>query len=162
MTQLPLRKGDAVFFNPACFHQAGDNTLPQPRVANLLQVSACWGRPMEFNDRLAMTRALWPVIKRWSKELKKGNGDGYAESDLSGFYNGHTKPNGVNGDNRSSNLTGQGGISPARTHSRHHPQELEALIDATCDDYGFPRRIDMQPVCSFCLKGCSMMTNIPY
>jgi ectoine hydroxylase-related dioxygenase (phytanoyl-CoA dioxygenase family) len=43
--QLPLRLGDAVFFNPALFHAAGTNrTTDVRRMANLLQVSSAFGR----------------------------------------------------------------------------------------------------------------------
>ncbi|MBV8664719.1 MAG: phytanoyl-CoA dioxygenase family protein, partial [Hyphomicrobiales bacterium] len=39
--QLPLAKGDAVFFNPALFHAAGHNrTKDVKRMANLLQISS--------------------------------------------------------------------------------------------------------------------------
>ena len=39
--QLPLMKGDAVFFNPALFHAAGTNRSKDVRrIANLLQVSS--------------------------------------------------------------------------------------------------------------------------
>ena len=61
--QLPLRSGDAVFFNPAVFHAAGTNqTADQRRMANLLQISSCMGRAMEAVDRRAMSLALYPVL----------------------------------------------------------------------------------------------------
>lgn len=61
--QLPLRKGDAVFFNPALFHGAGTNrSADVRRMANLLQVSSGFGRAMETVDRTAMVRALHPVL----------------------------------------------------------------------------------------------------
>jgi ectoine hydroxylase-related dioxygenase (phytanoyl-CoA dioxygenase family) len=61
--QLPLRKGDAAFFNPALFHGAGTNrSADVRRMANLLQVSSAFGRAMETVDRSAMTRALYPVL----------------------------------------------------------------------------------------------------
>ncbi|WP_420411261.1 phytanoyl-CoA dioxygenase family protein [Roseibium sp.] len=61
--QLPLSKGDAVFFNPALFHAAGANSSQNiQRMANLLQVSSTFGRAMETLDRLAMCRALYPVL----------------------------------------------------------------------------------------------------
>lgn len=61
--QLPLKKGDAVFFNPALFHAAGANTSTGiQRMANLLQVSSAFGRAMETIDRGAMCRALYPVL----------------------------------------------------------------------------------------------------
>ena len=40
--QLPLSKGDALFFSPAIFHAAGSNVSSNiHRMANLLQVSSC-------------------------------------------------------------------------------------------------------------------------
>lgn len=61
--QLPLKKGDAVFFNPALFHAAGTNrTNDVRRMANLLQVSSAMGRAMESVDRDRMCRALYPVL----------------------------------------------------------------------------------------------------
>ena len=62
-TQLPLEKGDAAFFNPALFHGAGTNVSTSVRrMANLLQVSSPFGRAMESVDRVAMCRALFPVL----------------------------------------------------------------------------------------------------
>ena len=62
--QLPLAKGDAVFFNPAVFHAAGENrTTDIRRLANLLQISSPMGRATEAVDRTAMVRALYPVLR---------------------------------------------------------------------------------------------------
>ena len=62
--QLPLRRGDAVFFNPALLHAAGDNRSTDiRRLGNLLQVSSAFGRAMESVDRAAMCRALFPVLR---------------------------------------------------------------------------------------------------
>ncbi len=64
-TQLPLEKGDAAFFNPALFHGAGTNvTTDVRRMANLLQVSSPFGRAMESVDRVAVCRALYPVLQQ--------------------------------------------------------------------------------------------------
>jgi ectoine hydroxylase-related dioxygenase (phytanoyl-CoA dioxygenase family) len=61
--QLPLRKGDAVFFNPALFHGAGTNhSTTVRRIANLLQISSAFGRAMETVDRTAICRALYPTL----------------------------------------------------------------------------------------------------
>jgi ectoine hydroxylase-related dioxygenase (phytanoyl-CoA dioxygenase family) len=61
--QVPLRKGDAVFFNPALFHGAGANTSTDiHRMANLLQISSPFGRAMEALDRTAMVRAVYPAL----------------------------------------------------------------------------------------------------
>src|ERR671933_108045 len=63
--QLPLRTGDAAFFNPALFHGAGTNrSADVRRMANLLQVSSAFGRAMEAVDRTAMCRSLHPVLLR--------------------------------------------------------------------------------------------------
>ncbi len=63
-TQLPLQKGDAVFFNPAVMHGAGTNTTKDRyRLANLLQIGSPFGRSIEAVDRTAMCRALYPVLK---------------------------------------------------------------------------------------------------
>jgi ectoine hydroxylase-related dioxygenase (phytanoyl-CoA dioxygenase family) len=62
--QLPLRRGDAVFFNPALLHAAGTNrTTSVRRMANLLQVSSAFGRAMEAIDRPAMCVALYPALR---------------------------------------------------------------------------------------------------
>lgn len=58
--QLPLAKGDAVFFNPALFHAAGTNrTTTVRRMANLLQVSSAFGRAMETIDRARVSAAIY-------------------------------------------------------------------------------------------------------
>ncbi|MBB3603157.1 ectoine hydroxylase-related dioxygenase (phytanoyl-CoA dioxygenase family) [Mycolicibacterium sp. BK556] len=62
--QIPLRKGDAVFFNPALYHGAGANTSADVRrMANLLQISSPFGRTMEALDRTAMVRAVYPALR---------------------------------------------------------------------------------------------------
>jgi ectoine hydroxylase-related dioxygenase (phytanoyl-CoA dioxygenase family) len=62
--QTPLRKGDAMFFNPALYHGAGTNTSADiSRMANLLQVSSPFGRAMESLDRGAMVRAVYPALR---------------------------------------------------------------------------------------------------
>ncbi len=61
--QLPLSKGDAVFFNPALFHAAGENRSSDiNRMANLLQISSAFGRAMEAVDRRAMSQAIFPSL----------------------------------------------------------------------------------------------------
>ena len=62
--QLPLRKGDAVFFNPALYHGAGSNISADiRRIANLLQICSPFGRAMEALDRTAMVRAIYPALR---------------------------------------------------------------------------------------------------
>lgn len=67
--QLPLSRGDAVFFNPALFHGAGTNrTSDVRRMANLLQVSSAFGRAMETVDTRTICTAVHPVLRRWRAE----------------------------------------------------------------------------------------------
>ena len=62
--QLPLRKGDAVFFNPAVIHGAGANrTAETHRMANLLQVSSAFGRAMDSVDRARVCAAIYPALR---------------------------------------------------------------------------------------------------
>ncbi len=62
--QLPLRKGDALFFNPALFHAAGTNhSADIHRMVNLLQVSSAFGRAMESVDRAAICNAIFPALR---------------------------------------------------------------------------------------------------
>ena len=61
--QLPLNKGDLLFFNPALFHAAGTNRTPdRQRMANLLQISSAFGKPMEALDRERMMLAIYPAL----------------------------------------------------------------------------------------------------
>lgn len=61
--QLPLRAGDAVFFNPALFHGAGHNVSSSiKRMANLLQISSAFGRAMDAVDRSAVVRSVYPAL----------------------------------------------------------------------------------------------------
>ncbi|EJM13343.1 protein involved in biosynthesis of mitomycin antibiotics/polyketide fumonisin [Pseudomonas sp. GM18] len=71
--QLPLSKGDMLFFNPALFHAAGTNrTADRQRMANLLQISSAFGKPMETLDRDRMMLALYPTLL---KRLEQGELD---------------------------------------------------------------------------------------
>ncbi len=62
-SQLELKKGDMVFFNPALMHAAGENkTADIYRLANLLQVSSAFGRAMESIDHLGLIDAIYPTL----------------------------------------------------------------------------------------------------
>ena len=68
--QMPLEKGDVVFFNPALFHAAGTNRSADiKRVANLLQVSSAFGRAMETVNREKMSARLFPALKNLQEKL---------------------------------------------------------------------------------------------
>ncbi|MFF9328807.1 phytanoyl-CoA dioxygenase family protein [Streptomyces sp. NPDC014776] len=85
--QLPLAKGDAVFFNPALFHAAGANRSADiRRMANLLQISSAFGRAMETVDRAAVAGAVYPVLLRrkaegvseeWLERVIAASAEGY-------------------------------------------------------------------------------------
>ena len=63
--QLPLSKGDALFFSPALFHGAGSNVSSNiHRMANLLQVSSAFGRAMETIDRAKMCVLTYPIAAK--------------------------------------------------------------------------------------------------
>ncbi|WP_268796455.1 phytanoyl-CoA dioxygenase family protein [Pseudomonas huanghezhanensis] len=71
--QLPLKKGDLLFFNPALFHAAGSNrTTDFHRMANLLQMSSAFGKPMESIDRDAMMLSVYPALVQ---SLERGEMD---------------------------------------------------------------------------------------
>jgi ectoine hydroxylase-related dioxygenase (phytanoyl-CoA dioxygenase family) len=60
---LPLEKGDAIFFNPALFHAAGENcTNDFDRSANLIQVSSAFGKTMESIDTLPLIEKTYDVL----------------------------------------------------------------------------------------------------
>lgn len=72
--QLPLSKGDALFFNPAVMHGAGTNrTADRFRMVNLLQVSSAFGRAMESVDRARMCRAVFPVLRQGGAGIDVAN-----------------------------------------------------------------------------------------
>ena len=68
--QIAMNKGDAMFFNPALFHAAGDNTTEDfHRMANLFQVSSAFGRAMETVDRQAMCLAIYTELLNAATDL---------------------------------------------------------------------------------------------
>ena len=74
--QVPLGRGDAIFFNPALFHGAGANVSDDVRrLGNLLQISSAFGRAMESIDRARMIRAIYPSLVKWKAS-------GASEADL--------------------------------------------------------------------------------
>lgn len=71
--QLPLRKGDVLFFNPALFHAAGSNaTSDIHRMANLMQVSSAFGRALEAVDRRGMCKRLYPHARAAQSTMDAG------------------------------------------------------------------------------------------
>ncbi|MGW2643125.1 phytanoyl-CoA dioxygenase family protein [Streptomyces sp. NPDC001348] len=94
--QLPLAKGDAVFFNPALFHAAGSNvTADVRRVANLLQVSSPFGRAMETVDREAVVNAVYPVLL---ERKAQGVGEAWLERVVAASAEGYPFPTDLDSD----------------------------------------------------------------
>jgi ectoine hydroxylase-related dioxygenase (phytanoyl-CoA dioxygenase family) len=74
--QLPLQKGDAVFLSPALFHAAGANTTAdQDRVANLVQISAAFGKTMETVNHDTMLRCTYPLLLERATRQTIDDGD---------------------------------------------------------------------------------------
>jgi len=72
--QLPLTKGDVVFFNPAVMHGAGANvTSDFHRINNLLQVSSAFGRTMETMTPELTTLAAYPQLLEIDDERTREN-----------------------------------------------------------------------------------------
>ena len=72
--QLPLEKGDMLFFSPGMLHGAGENRTPDiERLANLLQISSAFGIPLEAVDRVAMCKLLYPELKTSGLSEEKCN-----------------------------------------------------------------------------------------
>ncbi|KAB1146665.1 phytanoyl-CoA dioxygenase [Streptomyces luteolifulvus] len=94
--QLPLAKGDAVFFNPALFHAAGTNRSADiRRMANLLQVSSAFCRAMETVDREAVVNAVFPVLLRRRAE---GAGEEWLEQVIAASAEGYPFPTNLDSD----------------------------------------------------------------
>lgn len=68
---VPMELGDGVFFNPALFHGAGENTMPEEsgfrRSANLLQISSGLGKAMESVDVVPVVESVWDVLLERAK-----------------------------------------------------------------------------------------------
>lgn len=67
---LPMEKGDGIFFNPALFHAAGENVSAGiNRMANLIQVSSAFGKPMEAVDALPILARCWDdIVAKYERE----------------------------------------------------------------------------------------------
>ncbi|KAL0243720.1 hypothetical protein I308_105691 [Cryptococcus tetragattii IND107] len=99
MVQAALDTGDALFFNPALFHAAGDNnTKDLHRMGNLLQVSACWSKPMETVDRNAIIRATWPDVKDYIANTQGGLDSPSSQALLKAICDGYSFPTNLDKD----------------------------------------------------------------
>jgi ectoine hydroxylase-related dioxygenase (phytanoyl-CoA dioxygenase family) len=124
--QLPLEKGDAVFFNPALFHAAGSNRSADiKRMANLLQVSSAFGRAMESIDRARMIEAVYPALLALTDPVA-------AENVIAATAEGYAFPTNLDRDQPIGGLApqSQAGVLRAAVTERWHPDKLhQALVE---------------------------------
>ncbi|MET9189867.1 phytanoyl-CoA dioxygenase family protein [Streptomyces tendae] len=128
--QLPLAKGDAVFFNPALFHAAGANrSADVRRMANLLQVSSAFGRAMETVDREAVVNAVYPVLLRRKAE---GVGERWLEQVVAASAEGYPFPTNLDRDPPADGLAPPSQADVVRRALREEwtPQALRARLRA--------------------------------
>ncbi|WYZ39369.1 hypothetical protein EsH8_III_001283 [Colletotrichum jinshuiense] len=87
---LPLELGDGLFFNPALFHAAGENESTDIyRMANLLQISSPFGKPMESVEALPLIEKSWDHLMK----LYEAQGlDDEVKSFLAAVANGYPFP----------------------------------------------------------------------
>ena len=93
--QVPLKKGDVLFFNPALYHAGGANVSSDiQRMANLLQVSSAYGRSLENLDRQSMTLQLYEVLARGDHGLSEPQ----VHAAISACAEGYSFPTNLNTD----------------------------------------------------------------
>jgi ectoine hydroxylase-related dioxygenase (phytanoyl-CoA dioxygenase family) len=131
--QLPLRKGDAGFFNPALFHGAGSNVSADiQRMANLLQVSSGFGRAMEQVDRGRVVNAVYPALRA------SGIGPEGIAAAVAASAEGYPFPTNLDLDQPVDGLTP---LSQAELVHRALAEDWDpAALAAALDDYGARRR----------------------
>jgi ectoine hydroxylase-related dioxygenase (phytanoyl-CoA dioxygenase family) len=128
--QLPLAKGDAVFFNPALFHAAGSNhSTDIRRMANLLQVSSAFGRAMETVDREAVANAVYPVLL---KRKSEGVGEQWLRNVIAASAEGYPFPTNLDSDPPVDGLAPPSQADVVRRAVREEwtPEELRAELRA--------------------------------
>lgn len=120
--QLPLSRGDAVFFSPALMHGAGNNVSADIyRMANLLQVSSAMGRAMESINRTRMAIALYPALLKAKAEGTMGEGD--IANAIAASAEGYPFPTNLDSD------PPVGGLAP-KTQAEIMAEALEGGMDA--------------------------------
>lgn len=128
--QLPLAKGDAVFFNPALFHAAGTNRSTDiRRMANLLQVSSAFGRAMETVDREAVANAVYPVLL---KRKSEGVGEQWLRNVIAASAEGYPFPTNLDSDPPIDGLAppSQADVVRRALSEDRTPEELRAELRA--------------------------------
>ncbi|MBB4065785.1 phytanoyl-CoA dioxygenase family protein [Gellertiella hungarica] len=119
--QLPLEKGDALFFNPALMHGAGNNVSKDIyRMANLLQVSSAFGRAMESVNRARMVVRLYPALLEAARSGSLG--PRAIANAVAASAEGYAFPTNLDSD------PPVGGLAP-KTQAAHMMEALEARLD---------------------------------
>jgi ectoine hydroxylase-related dioxygenase (phytanoyl-CoA dioxygenase family) len=94
--QLPLRKGDVLFFNPAVMHAAGANTSSGvKRTMNLLQISSAFGRAAATVNTECIVRAIYPVLRA---RRKAGVAASYLDNVIAAGAEGYPFPTNLDRD----------------------------------------------------------------
>jgi ectoine hydroxylase-related dioxygenase (phytanoyl-CoA dioxygenase family) len=95
-SQLPLNRGDMLYFSPAVFHAAGENRTQNDRLANLVQISSAFGRAMEEVNRFSMVEQIHPHLL---KRLQAGGiSDRQLQDVVSAFADGYSFPTNLDSD----------------------------------------------------------------
>jgi ectoine hydroxylase-related dioxygenase (phytanoyl-CoA dioxygenase family) len=131
--QLPLRKGDAVFFNPALFHAAGSNhTADVRRTANLLQISSAFGRAMETVDRDRVVRAVYPALLA---AVDAGMPAAHLDAVVAASAEGYAFPTNLDRDTPVDGMTPASQADHVREAlaARTSPEELGVLLDTVAE-----------------------------
>ncbi len=125
--QLPLTKGDVIFFNPALFHAGGHNqTANVERFVNLLQVGSAFGRSIESVNRQKMCALLYPVLRAGVPGMTEAE----VEAAIAATAEGYSFPTNLDRD------PPVGGLAPKTQASLLR----EALADSV-DEQEFIRRL---------------------
>ena len=127
--QLPLRVGDAVFFNPALFHAAGHNTSTGiRRIANLLQVSSAFGRAIDTVDRKAIVEAIYPSLLR----MASSSSAAFVGNVIAASAEGYAFPTNLDRDRPTTGLAGetQAELVARAVDAAMPAPELTSLLDA--------------------------------
>ncbi|NKJ39034.1 phytanoyl-CoA dioxygenase family protein [Rhizobium sp. SG570] len=120
--QLPLQKGDAVFFNPAVMHGAGNNVSKDIyRMANLLQVSSAFGRAMESINRNRMSVTVYPALLAALEAGALNRAE--AANVIASTAEGYAFPTNLDGD------PPVGGLAP-KTQAQIMAEAIDAKVDA--------------------------------
>ena len=122
-SQLALKKGDAVFFNPALMHAAGENTTTDcHRLANLLQVSSAFGRVMESIDYVGLIDVVYPTLL--AAKQNKSLSNTQLNNVVAACTDGYPFPTNLNTDLAS------GGLAP-KTQRRYVTDALDSNANST-------------------------------